>query len=133
MTVEKQDIRSDFYAGNTKDIQITIVDDTSAPFNLSGCEIAWCLFTDDWEPLVRKSSANGSAEIEVTDEAGGIVEIHLIPTDTATLQGTYRHQCNVIDSYGYVETVTTGTISIFPAMAKRNRKARVKAFLQGSL
>lgn len=131
MTVEKQDIRTDFYAGNTKDIQITVVNDSSAPFSLTGCEISYSIFDDDMKVVVVKSSANGSSEIEVTDEANGVFEVHLIPTDTRNLKGQYRHQAMIVNSYGYYEIVTTGTILILPAGVKRNRKLNRHAYLAG--
>lgn len=131
MTVEKQDIRSDFYAGNHKDLQFTIVDAASAPFSLTGCEIAYALFDDKMNVALRKSSLNGVDEIEVTDEPNGIFIVHLIPTDTEKLQGQYRHQALIVDSSGYQEVVSTGTVLILPSAVKRNRKAKRTAFLAG--
>jgi len=133
MTEEKQDIRSDFYAGNTKDIQFTIVDGGNAPFNLASCEINYALFDDDYNIMFRKSSSNGSGEIEITHEDGGVCLVHCISTDTEHLQGQYRHQLQLVDSNGYTEIVSTGTVLIHPAMAKRSRKLSRHSFLEGTL
>jgi hypothetical protein len=131
MTIERQDIRSDWYAGNTKDLQFTIVDEDNDAYDLTGCEINFALYDDDYEVAFRKSSSNGSGEIEVTDADDGICLVHCIPTDTEHLQGQYRHQLQIVDSSGYVEIVSTGTVLILPAMAKRNRKVKYTAYLEG--
>lgn len=132
MTKTKQDIRTDFYAGNTKNIRVTVFDKDDNIFPLSGCSIQYALFDERTDVVyVRKSSLNGTGEIAITDATGGECLIQLEPGDTFFLNGTFRHHVNVIDTYGQIETVLTGKVNIFESFAHRYNSSSVSAFLLG--
>lgn len=133
MTQERQNISEDFYSGNYKEIAVTVYQDIAltTPKNLSGAEISYSLFTDNGRVVLRKSSANGAGEINITDPNNGGVIVYLMPPDTANVNGTFRHQMNVVDASGYEETVLTGVVNIFKSYAKRFRSSSISAYLQG--
>jgi hypothetical protein len=129
MTVEKQDIKSDFYSGNDKDIHVTITDENGLK-DLTGAECTYVLMTDKFVEVLRKSSFDGGITIE-TPFINGECTVHLLASDTPNLYGTFRHQLNVIDAAGYEETVMTGTVDIIRGLAKRLRRVSVHAYIQG--
>lgn len=131
MTEIRQDITEHFYAGNTKTIQVTIYNLNGTRKELTGAELTYVIVTDAGLIVVAKSSANGIGEIEVSDPANGIAIVKLIPADTTSLAGTYRHQMNVVDSGGVEETVMVGKVSISRAYSRRFRSSSIHGYLNG--
>ena len=136
MTREQQDIDSDFYAGNYKELRLTIYDADGAAFDLTGSEITFALFENEPKSpavLLRKSSVNGNDEIEIlSPAANGVCVIKLDPSDTVNMRNTYRYHVNVVDVNGHEETVTTGRIRIFRSFALRWRTDSISAYLEGA-
>ena len=132
MTIERQDIKEDFYAGDYKVVAVTVFEaDGETRMNLAGCEITYALFDDDNEIFIRKSSAVGATEIDITDELNGEVEVYLLGTNSLYLHGRYRHQMEVVDTNGHGEIVMTGKVTIFKSYARRYRTAVLDAYLAG--
>ena len=136
MTVERQNIDEDFYAGNSKVIRVQIWEDAAqtTPKTLitDSYEITYVLHDDDGNVYVTKSSAKGVTEIEVIDLANGICEVHLDPQDTVFLAAmTYRHQMNLVDDANDEETVMTGKVKLFRSFARRIRLDSVGAYTLG--
>jgi hypothetical protein len=136
MTVERQNIDEDFYAGNTKVIRVQIWVDAAqtTPKTLvaGNYEITYVLHDDNGNVYVSKSSENGVTEIEVIDLANGICEVHLNPSDTVFLSAmTYRHQMNLVDDSNDEETVMTGKVKLFRSFARRYRSASASAYILG--
>lgn len=132
MTFEKQDVVTDFYAGNTKDLTVTVyVDEAKTQVkDLAGAEITWALFDDDNVTFMVKSSSDAT-QISVPTPGNGICIIHLLPPDTVNLYGTYRHHVNVVDANGDESTVLTGKVRIFKSFARRFRNETLNAYLEG--
>ena len=72
MTEERQDVMTDFYAGNNKRLVVTCRNADGSAKNITGAEITYTMFSDDEERLLVKSSSKGSDEIELTVPASGI-------------------------------------------------------------
>lgn len=132
MTFERQDVTEDFYAGNSKDLTITIYLDEAKTTvkDLTGAEITWALFTDDHNVLLVKNSVD-SSEIEVPTPANGICIVHIDPADTLDLYGTYKQHVNVVDGNGKESTVLTGKVRIFRSFARRPSDDSQAAYLEG--
>jgi hypothetical protein len=130
MTIEKQNITSDFYSGNKKNIRVHIIDDLGANKDLVGAELTYILMTDKYVEVLRKSSFDGGITIEAPTTDGNCT-VHLLSTDTHKVYGTFRHQMNMIDLAGDEETVMTGTVNIFQGKAYRQRTSTVHAYIQG--
>lgn len=131
MTLEKQDIREDFYSGNDKDIQVHIVDDLGADKELTSAQLNYVLMTDKYIEVLRKTSEDGGIEIVVPPTDGDCI-IHLTSADTRSIYGTFRHHLNVVDANGYEETVMTGTVNIIRTLASRVKRIGHSAYLQGT-
>lgn len=136
MTFEEQHINEDFYAGNYKEITVTIYEDEekTSPKDLAGGIISYTILTNEKEPevVLTKSSARGNDEIEIlAPSTDGKCVIKLIAADTVHLYGTYIHQMNMRDSNGHDETVLTGRIRIFKSFARLPSEDTQKAYLEG--
>ena len=128
MTLERQDILEDFYAGNYKVFRDTIIQANGQPKDLTGAEVTFALFDDKNQVFIVKSTENIS-EAEIMDAPGGVVDIFLQPEDTLHLAGLYRYHVNVVDDNGYEETVTSGKIHIFASFARRLRRVSIPAYI----
>lgn len=130
MTMERQDILEDFYAGNYKVLRDTVLLANGNPKDLTGAEVTFALFTDKNQVLIVKSSENIN-EVEIVDATAGVVDIFLQPEDTLHLSGLYRYHVNAVDANGYEETVTSGKIHIYASFARRYRHSKSPAYLTG--
>jgi len=135
MTVEKQDIRKDFYQGDYKAILISVFTDEllTQVKDLTNVEsIDWALSDrKDGTIYLQKSTFDGDTFIKVTDAANGKVEVYLRPVDTASIYGTFRHQMQITDVNGKPECVFTGTVNIFRSYARRFVRGPASAYLLG--
>jgi len=99
------------YKGDNEDIEITLVDENGDPIDLTGSSITFTVKENvaDEEPVIqRKNEAAGGddSQIEMTDPANGIFEIHIIPENTSSLTAKgYAYDIQVILSSGKVKTV----------------------------
>lgn len=133
MTRERQDILQDFYQADTKTIQVTIYNQNDTLKDLTGAEITYSLIKDDAKnPVVifQKSSNVGVEEIEVIGL--GVCAVHLLPTDTFNIHGSFRHQLHVHDSEGHGGIVMSGKVQIFRSFARRPRSSQQTAYLTGA-
>lgn len=131
MTVEKQDIKSDFYEGDKKLIEFTIRDQNDALKDLSLSEISWALILDDGknpQTILRKTSTD-PAEVEVVSL--GVCQVKIEPTDTIGKYGTFRHQLFVVDENGNSGIVSSGEVRIFRSFARRPRNSQQSVYLTG--
>lgn len=102
------------FQGDTKDLEIRVVDGDNNPLDLTGSTLEWRLYKDvDSPELIYKDLMNDG--IDVTDAVGGVFVVRLIPLDTVTgnLHGRYEHEAIVTDVRGYVATVLTGKAFIY--------------------
>lgn len=132
MTFTRQDIDDNFYSGSSKDLTVTIWQDTQKTLvkDLTGAEITYSIVTDDDVILFTKSSTD-STQIEVPTPGNGVCIVHIKPGDTDLLHGTFTHHMSIVDANGYIGTVLTGQVRIFQSFAKRPRTDIVGAYLEG--
>ena len=108
MALTGQDIS--MYAGETKDINFSIVDSDSVPVNISGCTLKWGYSLNSLEPYrLLKTSSSG---ITVIIASSGSFKVALTPIDTSGKTGDYYHEALLIDGLGNVSVVANGNISI---------------------
>ena len=134
MTYQKQDILEDWYEGDNKDIEVIVYNKDGSRKDLTNAEITYVIMDrEDYDTVyLRKQSANGSGEIEITDAVNGVLMIHILPPDTLTLHGTFRHHLNVRDQYNKQETVFTGLVRIHETSGQPYREISQKAYLIGT-
>ena len=101
------------YGGNDVAIDVTLFDATGAALDVTGATLEWGMAPKAGvDATLRKSTAGGSDEIDVTDAPGGLATVHVDAADTAALQGEYRHELRMIDAAGKITTLLTGTLVI---------------------
>lgn len=128
MTRERQDIKEDFYAGDTKDLVFIVYDKAGALFDLSNAEGTYALVTTDGQVILMKSSNNAAITFNVPNSEA---TVHLLPKDTIRIYGTFRHQLHINDQNDYQEIVSTGKVNIKQSFARMYRIEATSAFLQG--
>lgn len=90
-------------SGDTKVIEVTV-----DSVDLSGASIKWIMHQFGAEKVRKETPGT----ITVTDAVGGLLQIKLDPTDTASLVGDYSHEMEVTDAAGNVSTVMSGRVSV---------------------
>jgi len=103
------------HSGDTRKLQVTIVDESSAAVDLTSASIIWALSkkaADEVLPrgsaIVTKSIGDG---ITVIDAVTGRVDILIDSADTASLAGDFYHEMQLTLG-GSVSTVLYGTVTI---------------------
>lgn len=106
------------FAGDSKELVVTIKDEADAAVSLEGVEaIRWHLSrTASKRPATVEKALNDG--IAVTDETGGVITITLDPEDTEDLKGDFYHEVEIVDEDGDVSTVLTGRVTINPTLIK---------------
>lgn len=98
------------YSGEYKKIQDLIVDADSGniPLNLTDFTAKFIIHNKG-SVLVEKEIDSG---IEILDIEGGLIEITLLPVDTANLSGTYSFEVKLDNNINQPSIVTLGRITI---------------------
>ncbi len=101
------------FQGDDKILVVTVYDndDFENVVNISGATIQFVIYKQTTgQIVVTKSSGSG---ITITDAENGELEITLAGSDTASLYGTFLHECELTDSTGNVSTIMTGYAKIY--------------------
>lgn len=95
------------YSGNSKNIVANLTGDS---LNMSGASFTWVAKENDVSDvtLLTKTNTNGG----ITLPGGNQIKIALTPSDTQTLEGSYYHECNMVDVNGNPSTLFVGTMTI---------------------
>ena len=102
MTKTNQNIN--IHSGDTHTITVTVTDENGDAKNLTDATITYKA-----GDTIEKTLGNG---IEISNAAGGIFLIALLPVDTASLDGLYPHEAEVTDSNGVVSTIFIGNLFV---------------------
>lgn len=98
------------WSGDTKVLEVTITDASGNAVNLTGATISYVLQRSVGSTVtISKTTDDG---ISITDASGGVFQITLDASDTASLSGSYYHECQITDTSGNVSTVFTGTVTM---------------------
>jgi len=89
--------------GSSKTYALAVTDKNGEPVDLTGSRVIFSVkatFCEE-DALIRKDSANGTTEIEITNALGGLADIKMVPSDTNTMNaGEYVFDVWVILSSG---------------------------------
>lgn len=106
----------EMYAGDSKTLQILVLDEAALPADITGASIRWQLAQKLAGPaLVSKATGSG---ITIVDGPGGRFDVALDPPDTEALKGCYYHEAEATNAGGVVSTVITGSAEIKPTLIK---------------
>ena len=109
--------KTDFemFAGDTREIVVSVVDQDGITVNLVGGIVLWQLALSKWKGdadasvLITKSSDTG--EIDLAD---GSFTVHLLSPDSITLEGSFYHEAQITLSDGTINTPLVGKAKIKP-------------------
>ena len=100
------------WAGDYKDLIVTITGSDSAGYSLTGASVTWIV---EQEPgsgsLVHKHGVDTTAGSGLTISTSTLT-ISLSPADTSGLVGTYYHEAQAKDSASRIATLLVGTVKI---------------------
>jgi len=106
------------WAGDDIDIYIVLTGYDGLPLDLTDCVVSWGLGSVTSAPATLLKTSAVPTQIEMLDTIHGQICVHLDPPDTEALAGPYRHELQIVDAFGSIETVMTGHITIFKASIK---------------
>ena len=106
MTTLSQNI--EMWAGDYKDLIVTITGSDGAGYDLTGASITWVLEEAPASGSLIKKQISGSGVVISTST----VTISLSPADTSGLAGMYYHEAEALDSASRVSTLFVGTLKI---------------------
>jgi len=100
------------FAGDTRDIVVSVVDQDGVKVNLGTASVIWKMAKSDWKTntsavLITKNSSAGQIGL-----ADGSFTVHLASADTMTLEGTYYHEAQITLADGTIGTPLTGKVKI---------------------
>lgn len=103
---------SDFtmVAGDARDIEIPVADETGAALNLAGYTVRWGLFNMAGAKLLEKTLAAGGVVVDAP--SSGVILVPLEPLDTSGKAGLFRHECEITDGNSKPYTVAQGEVEI---------------------
>lgn len=114
MTTQAQNF--EMFAGDTRQITISVTDEDGAALPLTGYDAIWVVYKQTTKELIL-SKVLGSG-IMIPTPANGQIIIDLLPEDTEDITpGKYLHECEISTSSTDVSTVTTGIIKILYSKA----------------
>ena len=103
------------HSGDTRVLEITVVDENQAAVDLSAADVTWALSKKAADEVLPKGSAlltkvvgNG---IAIVDAVTGRADVTIDPSDTEALAGDFYHELQVVLG-GAVSTVLYGTVTI---------------------
>lgn len=127
MTVEAQDILTDFYSGKSMYIAVTVSDSDGNNLDLSGGEVVYTIYDDKGIICLHKSTISG---ITLSGTNDHIATVAIAPKDTINLKGLYRHEMTFVDDSGREVTVMRGKVRIFESKARRQRQFTKLAYME---
>lgn len=133
MAREAQNIKEDFYAGDSKQILVTVYDQNDNLFDLAGCEVSYAMWHPKTEVIVLQKSSTDANQIEILNPTtNGVFAVNIKPTDTVRLNGEYRQQASIVDGSGNDVIVMTGRVMISKSFARRIRNDSISAYMLGT-
>lgn len=113
------------YRGDSSILDVAATDYAGSPLDISGGTLLFTIKSNarqlDDDAIVRKSSEPGGG-IDITDAAGGIATINLLPIDTSEVYAPadYVWDLQYVSSGAYIYTLTDGVVSIRPDVTRRS-------------
>lgn len=111
MIENREDV--EMFSGETKEIEVHVVDDAGNDVNLTGYSISWILSRYyGGTAVITKTVGSG---ITVTDAAHGLFKITVTATESAGYAGQYVHRA-LIDLSGVKAMVLAGTFVVLESV-----------------
>ncbi len=115
------DLNASLVQGNTFDLYFNVVDSAGAAVNLStATAIKYAIGNSAGTTVIAKTLGSG---VTVTNAAAGQFKVNLTAADTASLEGTYRHEAVITFADGSVNTVVADAAVNYGTITVRKRIA----------
>ena len=102
----------EMWAGDYRDLIVTITRSDNAAYSLAGASVTWILeYAPGSGSLVRKFGEGATAASGMTISTSTLT-ISLSPADTQSLEGTFYHEAEAKDSASRVATLLVGSLKI---------------------
>lgn len=108
----RQDITEAYFSSNDLQLTVTIKDTTGTIVDLTGLVAATYSVADKPTSTTNAFQKTLGAGITVADATGGVLQIVIADTDTASLEGEYYHELSIEDSSNEIFTVFYGAFPI---------------------
>jgi hypothetical protein len=99
------------YSGNSKTINVTILDKLNKPVNLTGATLVWVLQLRG-KTIVTKTTDDG---ISIVDASMGKISMKLDPIDTYSTIGDCQHELQIVTSTDTI-TLLTGVATLIASI-----------------
>jgi hypothetical protein len=101
------------YAGDHVTIEVALLDTDGQPLgNIDELEFYWGMGPTEGPATVMKTN-DDSHQIAIISDA--TIAIYIVPEDTNVVKGQRRHELCIVDSFGAIETVMVGMITVHPS------------------
>jgi len=103
-------------AGEDRDINFTIwEDDTDTTRkNINNYDFTWIMQPNERSAVPTIIKTSGSLTITITDAGSGKLTVPLGSADTLSIEGTYYHELEGVDTLGRAVKPAIGHITILP-------------------
>lgn len=93
------------YAGDTLNITLTVLDESSTPLDVSGAAMIYVVRNRNNAEVLRKTTADGTIAV-----SGNVATVLIAAGDTAALDGQAYHELRATDGSGNVSTLLAGWV-----------------------
>jgi len=116
------------YKGDDKTFELEVTDQDDQVINLSGGQLAFTVTSWQGNAIFSKSSTDPT-QIEITDAAAGLAEIHVVPADTSSLDpDIYVAYIKFTNSENKVYTISKGEFQVLDLGTIAYMRNRIRNF-----
>lgn len=116
------------YKGDDKTYGLEVTDQDDQIINLSGGELTFTVTNWQGNVIFSKSSINVS-QIEITDATAGLANIHIVPTDTSSMDpDIYVAYIKFVNSTGKTYTISKGEFQVLDLGTIAYMRNRIRNF-----
>jgi len=102
----------EMWAGDTKDLTVTITGSDSSGYSLTGASVTWLLEESPGSGSLVRKHISGSVSGSGISISASIMTVSIAASDTEGLAGTYYHEAEATDAAGNVATLFVGSAKI---------------------
>jgi hypothetical protein len=104
---------SGYHSGDTMRLRCTVQDEDGDVVDIRDADITFALAQNQTSSSVIFTKDNiGGGGVTITDGVNGKFLVEIEPSDTASLDGTFPYEIEIVDTDGDVATVLTGSLVV---------------------
>jgi hypothetical protein len=116
------------YKGDDKTFGLEVTDQNNEIINLSGGELLFNV--TDWQSNLKFSkTSTDPTQIQITDAAAGLADIHILPADTSALApDIYIVYIKYTNTFGKIYTISEGEFQVLDLGTLAYLRSRIRNF-----